>query len=284
MIALFQHLANRGYQWSNVNRSFYTCMVSILCVSSFTLAYHLYALSQLSKWYVILLLKGPNAEVLTTLYAALSICGAVSQVLCFAWFAGYIWLSMIVCSLHRFDLTCYEKAVSRALESVASPSYCSLVLLKIEGHITQRLQHASETWVSVVVRSICVLWACFGLGVAGLISLPRKQPRTVVPNAMIAAVCAITGIVLAYPLASLNVFFDVHVRRSLNNPQILHSAQRIFGQQFLVHVKELDWGFRIGSNTINMNGIAKVALALFITSMATLGQALVSHSRTHLIA
>merc|ERR1712039_136456 len=97
----------------------------------------------------------------------------------------------------------------------------------------------------------------------------------------ILAVATATFIVQAtWPLAMVAETFDYDVLRALNNPLILHEAQRVFGQQVLSHLVALDWGLRFCGTTITTRFVVNIVLGLVIAMTTSLSQAVMSKYST----
>merc|ERR1712100_1008146 len=74
---------------------------------------------------------------------------------------------------------------------------------------------------------------------------------------------------LIFPLAKVAESFEYDALRIVNTPEVLHHAQRLYGQTLLAHVQLLNWGFRIGGLAINMRMGVQVIMALAVTTLAT---------------
>merc|ERR1712217_78358 len=89
-------------------------------------------------------------------------------------------------------------------------------------------------------------------------------------------ICLVAMLMVAVPIASVAETFEYDVVRYLNNPFVLKGVQKHFGQQFLPHLKALDWGFRLGGSVISLKMVASVATGLAVTIAATVTQAIMA--------
>lgn len=191
-------------------------------------------------------------------------------------FLLFLWTFELFAQLHRHDLLWYASALSETLER-SDPRNDPLPALKmLEQLVGAHLRHASDTWVYQVLRNI----GTFGVVIAVLVShlLSGNVDQSIVLLnvwLLLGSLLAIYG--NAFPLASVAETFDYDVLRALNNPIVLHHAQKYFGQQFLAHLHTLHWGFRIGGVVINKDGVAKVIGAVAIACTVATSQSLLNN-------
>merc|ERR1712190_9448 len=100
----------------------------------------------------------------------------------------------------------------------------------------------------------------------------KDLPPEFIARSSLALIFLTTVIVsLAAPLARVAETFEYEVYRALNNPLVMRESQRHFGQQFLTHLRTLDWGFRFGGTVINVKIVMNVAIAMMVTVITTVG-------------
>merc|ERR1711879_927933 len=144
------------------------------------------------------------------------------------------WLVDYACEVHRHDLLCYARATATALSSkIVEPLE---LLRQVEITVTQRLRHASNTWVKVAVMEIFVCMASAMLVSVGML-LDKADMSIFHVSYRIIVVSVLAAIImqLGLPLSNVAEVFEYDVVKYLNNPVVLGGARRYIGDQTLPH-------------------------------------------------
>jgi len=265
MLALLQHAARQGFQWTRLTTSLCRSAVCGVCACVPLLASNVMVFAS-------------QSDAKRLWHSRFKLLGSLAQCLCLVWFIGHVWLVRLACHLHQFDMLCYTQALSSAMELTVPIIDCATALTKIEGHITTRLMYSSKTWVRTVLLCTVFLVLTAGMSTLILFSSPNLGTEAISLLSGLATVSSLTAIALTHSLASLNLFFHERVLRHLNTPVLLHTAQRLFGQQMLNHLKELDWGFKFGRSTICFDSAQKVVFALTITAATSVSKVITART------
>jgi hypothetical protein len=176
-------------------------------------------------------------------------------------FFGCHYLVILAAKLHRHDLLCFAAAMTQAMESDGEASDVVLRLKEYELLVTAQLCYASRTWVSFMVYE-AAFYGLFNL-IAVLFLVSQNAESDMWSGGLMTASVLIV-LVLA-PMAQVSETFEDDVlRQALNNPTTLKGSQKHFGQQFLPHLKSLQWGFRVGGIVITQSLITQIAGTLLI--------------------
>merc|ERR1712060_147025 len=98
-----------------------------------------------------------------------------------------------------------------------------------------------------------------------LLSAQKISRASLIQSSFAVVLLVVGNAAVAFPIARVAETFEYDVLRALNRPEVVRSAQRHFGQQFLSHLKTLEWGFRAGGTVISMRIIAQFFMGLIIT-------------------
>jgi len=237
VLGLFHYAAKMGHAWSKLIASLKKAvfLLILLCGGTFT-----WYVSQWKDDELTIHISESSTHIVIVLYTGLYWGGVISQFLCFSWFVGHVWLVSVASGLHIFQFQCYSQAITRALSTDASPHDIAVAVERIEKRIGRHLRDASHTWVRVVLFCAGTLFACFGVSSLFLARSEKLQAIRVSGLALVSAFTGFCGCLLALPLANVSTHFHEDVVRYLNTPTRLKCAQRVFGQQFIAHVGNLD--------------------------------------------
>ena len=114
--------------------------------------------------------------------------------------------------------------------------------------------------------------------VSYLISAKSVSVSSLIRASFGVVVFIVAMLVVCVPIATVAEVFEYDVFRALNSPAVVRSSQRYFGQQFLSHLKNLEWGLRCGGTVINMRLVMNVLLGLLITLATAVSQAVLNQA------
>merc|ERR1711920_1220118 len=107
-----------------------------------------------------------------------------------------------------------------------------------------------------------------------LLTSTSLPPQIIARSSLALIFLTVVIVSLAAPLARVAETFEYEVYRALNNPVVMRESQRHFGQQFLTHLRTLDWGFRFGGTVISVKIVMHITVAMVVTVFTTVGQAM----------
>merc|ERR1712150_113560 len=172
--------------------------------------------------------------------------------------------------LHAHDLRCYSGAVAETLEHSEEP----LPFMKeLEDAIGDRFHRASQTWVVATVRCMIVLGLSFIFLLLQLFAMLSSSNYNIFMLVVATGSCLLGVVLLGAPMASVSETFEHDVLRGLNTPLVLKHAQTHLGEQLPSHLRNLQWGFRVGGTDINMRLLSSVIMTALTSIVAITSQA-----------
>eukprot|EP00929_Paragymnodinium_shiwhaense_P014620 TRINITY_DN12254_c0_g3_i1.p1 TRINITY_DN12254_c0_g3~~TRINITY_DN12254_c0_g3_i1.p1 ORF type:complete len:608 (-),score=63.36 TRINITY_DN12254_c0_g3_i1:81-1904(-) len=182
----------------------------------------------------------------------------------FAVFAA-MWLLPTLCAFHTHEMVWYSGILASSLDSVDDGLI--YVLTQAEKLVTARLRSASTSWVSAAFA----FFLAGGLWIATAMVYVFLGLQTL--NVRLAFAIVVYGVILVVgilPFAQVAEAYEHEVFRRMNLTEYCKKAQPYYGQQFLMHLRTLDWGFRVGGVTINMHFFSRLVTALALGLITTL--------------
>eukprot|EP00929_Paragymnodinium_shiwhaense_P014619 TRINITY_DN12254_c0_g2_i1.p1 TRINITY_DN12254_c0_g2~~TRINITY_DN12254_c0_g2_i1.p1 ORF type:complete len:609 (-),score=59.33 TRINITY_DN12254_c0_g2_i1:81-1907(-) len=182
----------------------------------------------------------------------------------FAFFAA-MWLLPTLCAFHTHEMVWYSGILGSSLES--DDDGLIYVVTQAEKIVTARLRSASTSWVSAAFA----FFLAGGLWIATAMMYVFLGLQTL--NVRLAFAIVLYGGILVVgilPFAQVAEAYEHEVFRRMNLTEYCKKAQPYYGQQFLMHLRTLDWGFRVGGVTINMPFFSRLVTALALGLISTL--------------
>jgi len=186
-----------------------------------------------------------------------------------------LWLVHTLCSLHVKELRWFAETVAETLEDDDGSQDILGDLNIVEGNITRRFIQASQGWVFLVVAGVSTVAVFWTLLVTMIIS-GNHHEQELVPLVTSLVLCTLLMGYSFLPLAKVAEVYEYDLLRTLNKPIVLHKAMPLLGQQMLPHLHTLEWGFKIGQTIINMRLVVNILGAIALTSVTTVGAAMMS--------
>jgi len=179
---------------------------------------------------------------------------------------GQIWMCHLASHLHCHNVRLYAGAVDRALQGDLDTKAVVSALSKMELSVSADLLRASATWVTFILYEMfvfaCLLLVSITLLLRGLAAV--GQQHTLPVNILMIFNITVVELGLAWPLAMVKHVYEVDIQLALNNPWVMHKAQKYFASQFISHLKFLEWGFRVGGNTLGSSTFVRVGSSVFV--------------------
>jgi len=270
-MAMLQWASKHGFDWSGTCSSVYVLWAMILVVT----------LCSLVQFATYILMHNTSDElseqgeqVLSRLDFTLTILSLPVRLWWQAVMFGNCWMVNFASRFHRHDLLSFANSMAAALEVDDIRFNPVRQLKKLECMVTNRLRHASATWVRLVVVNIFAYLFGFIFLAASLVFGKNLPIRSIGLTAFVMMVTLGVMLALGAPLASVAETFEYDVLRALNNPLVLCHARRHIGDQMLPHLQFLEWGFRFSGAVITSRRISTIMLGLVTTLVGTVGQAI----------
>jgi len=176
-----------------------------------------------------------------------------------------IWICHLAGHLHRHNLRCYAGAVDKALELDLSKEEVVTVLSHMELAVSSDFVRASNTWVTFAIYQMSIVSFFMLTFVAVLLrGIAVGELGALTLNILMVSLCVLTLLSLAWPLVRVKTVFDIDIQLALNNPLVMHRAQKYFASQFLAHLQYLQWGFRCVGNTLGAASFSRIGGSIFI--------------------
>lgn len=175
---------------------------------------------------------------------------------------GLIWLINLASRLHVYEVHAFAAGVRKAFDPDYTSEQILPALSRLEGQISSNINRASCSWVR------CSLFQVFAILLAMLmlfVPLLRFRSLDLIAIVLIRMLyCSFFAIVIAWPLASVSTAYEIDVLRGLNDPHVLHLAQRHLTSQFLLHIRTLNWGFLIGDEPFKKSMLVNAGVSVFV--------------------
>eukprot|EP00929_Paragymnodinium_shiwhaense_P103774 TRINITY_DN6752_c0_g2_i1.p1 TRINITY_DN6752_c0_g2~~TRINITY_DN6752_c0_g2_i1.p1 ORF type:complete len:626 (-),score=76.78 TRINITY_DN6752_c0_g2_i1:337-2214(-) len=172
-------------------------------------------------------------------------------------FFAAMWLVHTLCFFHTHEMFWYSGVLASSLDSDDDEGFL-YVLTQAERLVTARLRAASLSWVASAM--VFFLASALLLLVNLVYVFVGLEDFTV----YITLATTVYGTILfsgLLPFAQVAEAYEHDVFRRLNLTEYCNKSQAYFGQQFLTHLRSLDWGFRVGGVTINMHFFSRLVSA-----------------------
>eukprot|EP00929_Paragymnodinium_shiwhaense_P014618 TRINITY_DN12254_c0_g1_i1.p1 TRINITY_DN12254_c0_g1~~TRINITY_DN12254_c0_g1_i1.p1 ORF type:complete len:600 (-),score=48.44 TRINITY_DN12254_c0_g1_i1:12-1811(-) len=189
----------------------------------------------------------------------------LTQIPAYFSFFSSMWLLHALCAFHTHEMVWYSGILAKSLDS--DDDGLVHMLTQAERMVTARLHSASTSWVSAALVFFfagglwlvtALIYIFFGLQALGIR----------IASAIVVYGCILVAGIL--PFAKVAEAYEHEVFRRMNLTEYCKKAQPYYGQQFLMHLRSLDWGFRIGGSTINMNFFTRLVTAIALALVTTL--------------
>jgi len=176
-----------------------------------------------------------------------------------------IWICQLAGHLHCHNLRCYAGAVDKALELDLDKEEVVTALSHVELAVSGDFVRASNTWVTLALYQMSIVSLFMLTSVALLLrGIAVGELGALTLNILMVILCVLVLLNLAWPLARVKTVFEIDIQLALNNPLVMHRAQKYFTSQFLAHLKHLEWGFRFGGNTLGAASFTRIGSSIFI--------------------
>jgi len=180
-------------------------------------------------------------------------------------FLSQIWICQLAGHLHCHNLRCYAGAVDKALELDLDKEEVVTALSHVELAVSGDFVRASNTWVTLALYQMSIVSLFMLTSVALLLrGIAVGELGALTLNILMVILCVLVLLNLAWPLARVKTVFEIDIQLALNNPLVMHRAQKYFTSQFLAHLKHLEWGFRFGGNTLGAASFTRIGSSIFI--------------------
>lgn len=273
-VALVQEMTQRGFCWHEIQRSIRTwqllCMLGVSAAIFRDLwawmgGHHEFQHSHLfspSGWRIALVVYAVSRP-------CIIVVGAVgSAIPCMIYLAA---------KMHRHDLLGYAGFIVKMLEENGPDFDPVPSMRKLEHTLTARLRQASKGWVRCTCLNTLVLFVFVILQIMKSFSKGDENHILLYDMVFSLTFLSVVIVYILYCLAMVADTYEHDVLVALNTPVVLSRVQRHFGQQFLPHLRTLNWGFRCGGTVICPELVGKMVMALLIASIVSCGRVVASN-------
>lgn len=268
-LALLSNLGPENIKWPELQIAFCTFVVCVALIGALLLAkcglkyrrhYEVSEIDEWRAWWVIPLLD---------------VVGLPAALVWLANVYGLAWLSIFAGKLHRFDLRKYSRTLAAAVEATGTHDDILHVLKKYEATVTRRLRLASRAWVRYEVLIVALN---SGVGLCVCMAVFLQESVDIFGAAVLFLGILSSNVQVCYSLTLVADTFEYDVLKDLNNPVVMNRVQKYMGQQFLHHIKTLDWGFRFGGTVLNTRLAMQLTVPLAVGILSALFKLLLDNT------